>query len=412
MSHHITTPVLACFYAGGHLYALALALADACPDASGRGSRKSVARLAHESRSSERTTQSALRRLQADGWLHKEGAGAGGRGHTTCYRIDAAWLDAARQEIADASIEKRSPRLVPPPNQPAGQKGAELAPFADPETGGERVQFGPVKGAKKRLKGAAHGLHPNREQKTEHKPPYPPPAAPAVGVCAKTTNPEARTTSQPTTPLPAPPTGQRPGHDTAARPAEQGGALPEDLGTSAGGRGGVAGVGRAGGGHIAPGDGPGFAEFERLYPRVDAADRRPARRVWANLGEGAGQGPGAAKLARMHATLALDRARPQWCEQQGRFVPKLSRWLRGWLGDGPPDPLAQQAAEERQAKARRQAVAEAEAQRMAASVRAATVSATSPAVRAMRAAVRVGGEVSPTSAQRLMVPEVARGVAC
>ena len=162
MSHHITTPVLACFYGSGNLMLLAIALADACPDASGKNIYKAVARLAHESRTSVRTAQSALRRLQADGWLVKDSAGNGGRGHATRYRVDADWLARARQEIADASLDNRPPALVPPPVAWASEtkealdvKGAEVAPFMPVDNYPQRVQPEAVKGAEKRLKGEA-----------------------------------------------------------------------------------------------------------------------------------------------------------------------------------------------------------------------------------------------------------------
>lgn len=78
---------------GGELL-LALALADHCHD-DGKSIYIGVQSLAHKTRQGVRTVQLQLRRMQVSGWLMKVGAGHGGRGRHTVYRINPQWLKGA-----------------------------------------------------------------------------------------------------------------------------------------------------------------------------------------------------------------------------------------------------------------------------------------------------------------------------
>ena len=79
-----------------------------------------------------------------------------------------------------------------------------------------------------------------------------------------------------------------------------------------------------------------FSEFQNLeaeYPRQDPADRPKAFRVWKKLA------PDAVRVGAMLTVLAALKQSDQWRNDGGRYVPRLSRWLAGWLvGDGPPLP--------------------------------------------------------------------------
>lgn len=106
---------------GGGEFALALAIADYAW-ADGTNIFPGVDRLAVKSRQSVRSVQMQLRRMVAIGWLVEVKDKRGGRGKNTKYCINPSWL-----------------------------KGAELAPFIDPEKGAssasERVQSDALKGA-------------------------------------------------------------------------------------------------------------------------------------------------------------------------------------------------------------------------------------------------------------------------
>jgi DNA-binding Lrp family transcriptional regulator len=85
-----------------------------------------------------------------------------------------------------------------------------------------------------------------------------------------------------------------------------------------------------------PPESGGLSDFEKLeteYPRQDVADRDSAYRVWRQLR------PSSQKQGIMLAVLRGAKADPRWLSDDGRWVPKLSKWLRGWrVGEGPPVP--------------------------------------------------------------------------
>lgn len=63
------------------------------------------------------------------------------------------------------------------------------------------------------------------------------------------------------------------------------------------------------------------------YPRQDVADATAASRAYTRLA------PSAEDVRAMLAAIALQRQGPEWQRDGGRYVPKLSKWLRGW-GEG------------------------------------------------------------------------------
>jgi hypothetical protein len=272
MSHHMTSMVFQCFYAGGNTRLIALALADACADDSGAGiflAIDTVAQMADVNRS---TVQRTMARLLADNWLQREGGNVGGRGRTNTYNINPQWITAVAMERAEArQMGRRAGKVVPVlaelaavSPEGAGQttgpvdnsvKGGNLPPFTKPK----RVAFGALKGGKNGLKGGI-AVPPEQEQNTLT-PPYPP---------------------------------------------NRGGACD-------------------------------FSEFQNLeaeYPRQDPADRPKAFRIWKKLA------PDAQRVEAMRTVLSALKAGEQWRNDAGRYVPRLSRWLAGWLvGDGPPMPV-------------------------------------------------------------------------
>ena len=74
----------------GRMLILALALADIADD-SGDRIYPSVALLAHKTRQSERQVQRELKKFRELTWLQAKKIGTG-RGHTTRYRINPAWI--------------------------------------------------------------------------------------------------------------------------------------------------------------------------------------------------------------------------------------------------------------------------------------------------------------------------------
>lgn len=114
---------------GGGEFTLALALADHAHD-DGRKVFPYVASLAAKTRQSERTVQRQLVRMQEAGWLIAVGAGNGGRGRATEYRISPEWL---------AGGEPIRPSDSAP-------KGDNLSPFPGPSPDPERVTNGAEKG--------------------------------------------------------------------------------------------------------------------------------------------------------------------------------------------------------------------------------------------------------------------------
>ena len=314
MSTAMVSMVLDCFPTGGSLCLLAIAMADAADDEGG-SIFKSVATLAHQSKQSERTVQRVLPTLVDGGWLEVVDGGAGGRGRPTVYRISPGWITRCAMERARARVEGRKPARVElggaagggasgaepgvPPGSDPGLKGVNLSPFVEAQKGDKND----VKGDKNGLKGDSHGCHPNMNK--ERNTPLPP-----VGGCEVLQNPE-----QPT--------------------------APDAHGQGTGGP--QAGVGRVG----APKPGPkaapdglapdGFARLLAAYPRQDVADATAASRAFARLA------PSADDVRGMLAAIAMQRMSPEWTREGGRFVPKLSRWLRGW-GEGGREVAAQAAA--------------------------------------------------------------------
>lgn len=83
---------------------------------------------------------------------------------------------------------------------------------------------------------------------------------------------------------------------------------------------------------VAPKPGPsaapdGLALLLAAYPRQDVADATAASRAYTRLA------PSAEDVRAMLAAIALQRQSPDWQREGGRYVPKLSKWLRGW-GEG------------------------------------------------------------------------------
>ena len=312
--------VLDCFPSGGSLRCLAIALADAADD-DGENIYKSVATLAHQSVQSERTVQRVLPTLVDGGWLELVSDGSGGRGRPTVYRIAPAWITRCAMERARARVEGRKPQRVTlgpaadgggdgagahppalpgPPGAVAGvavdagsaQKGANLSPFTE----GQKGDKNSVKGDKNGLKGDSHGCHPNMNNKRN---------------------------------TPLPPVGggevlQNPGQPTAPDACGQGTGGPQ------------AGVGRVVAPVSAPGVAPkpgpsaapdGLALLLAAYPRQDVADATAASRAYTRLA------PSAEDVRAMLAAIELQRQSPDWQREGGRYVQKLSKWLRGW-GDG------------------------------------------------------------------------------
>lgn len=310
MSVSMVSMVLDCFPSGGSLRCLAIALADAADD-DGENIFKSVATLAHQSVQSERTVQRVLPTLVDGGWLEVVEGGSGGRGRPTVYRISPGWITRCAMERARARVEGRKPArvvlvgascapsgaavddlgdgggvgpaLVPKGDKPGG-KGVNLSPFSEPEKGDKND----VKGDKNGLKGDSHGCHPNMN-------------------------------NEPNTPLP--PVG---GGEVLQNPEQP--TAPDACGQGTGGP--QAGVGRCGAPLLAPGVAPdGLALLLAAYPRQDVADATAASRAYTRLA------PSAEDVRAMLAAIELQRQSPDWQREGGRYVQKLSRWLRGW-GDG------------------------------------------------------------------------------
>lgn len=320
MSTAMVSMVLDCFPSGGSMCLLAVAMADAADDEGGN-IFKSVATLAHQSKQSERTVQRALPMLVDGGWLELVSDGSGGRGRPRVYRIAPAWITRCAMERARARVEGRKPQRVTlgpaadgggdgagahppalpgPPGVVAGvavdagcaQKGVNLSPFMEWQKGDKNS----VKGDKNGLKGDSHGCHPNMN--IEPNTPLPP-----VGVGEVLQNPE-----QPTAPDAC---GQGPGGPQAG--VERCGAPLSVPG-------------------VAPKPGPsaspdGLALLLAAYPRQDVADATAASRAYTRLA------PSAEDVRTMLAAIELQRQSPDWQREGGRYVPKLSKWLRGW-GEG------------------------------------------------------------------------------
>jgi hypothetical protein len=272
MSHHMTSAVFQCFYDGGNVRLIALALADACVDETGEGIFLAVDTLAQMADVNRSTVQRTVAKLLADRWLLRPGGNVGGRGRTNTYNINPEWVTAVAVERARArQAGQRAGKVLPPvrPDDAGGQKGDNLSPFSGavhgpvdesvkggnlpPFSKPERVANSTIKGGKNGLKGGT-AMPPEQEQNTL------------------------------TAPLPPSTGGERD-----------------------------------------------FEQLESEYPRQDVADRVAAHRVWRKLA------PNAQRQGAMLVALRAMKASAQWQADGGRWVPKLSRWLRGWLvGDGPP----------------------------------------------------------------------------
>lgn len=221
MSHHMTSAVFQCFYAGGNTRLIALALADACADESGEGIYLSIDTVAQMAAVGRSTVKRAMAQLLAEGWVLREGGNTGGRGRTNTYNINPDWITAVAVERARArQAGQRAGKVMPPaPRAPADVtgcgtqkpgpvdksiKGFNLNPFIKPKRGSNSA----LKGFKNDLKGFTH-VNPEQEQNTL------------------------------TPPLPPEPGGVR------------------DLSE--------------------------FQALESEYPRQDPADRKPAQRVWLQI---------------------------------------------------------------------------------------------------------------------------------
>jgi hypothetical protein len=91
MSVSVMSKVMKHYPGQGGEYTLAICLADFAND-DGASIFPSVARLAHNSRQSERTVQRQLKRMVSEGWLEIMAEG-GGKCRATRYRISPVWID-------------------------------------------------------------------------------------------------------------------------------------------------------------------------------------------------------------------------------------------------------------------------------------------------------------------------------
>lgn len=142
----MTSAVFQCFYDGGNVRLIALALADACADESGAGIFLAVATVAQMADVNRSTVQRTMARLLADGWLLRDGGNVGGRGRTNTYNINPDWITAVAVERARArQAGQRAGKVMPPaPRAPADGEGdgpQEAAPTDAPVKGGKLPPF-------------------------------------------------------------------------------------------------------------------------------------------------------------------------------------------------------------------------------------------------------------------------------
>ncbi len=93
MSVEVMSAVFKRYPNGGGEMLLALALADRARDDGVLMQIDSVAELARKTRQTERGVQIQLRRMCEMGWLHLVRQSDGGRGRSSVYRIDQAWIN-------------------------------------------------------------------------------------------------------------------------------------------------------------------------------------------------------------------------------------------------------------------------------------------------------------------------------
>lgn len=189
MSHHITSAVFQCFYAGGNTRLIALALADACADESGAGIFLAVDTVAQMADVSRATVQRTMSKLLADGWLLRTSDNSGGRGRSNSYNINPDWITAVAVERARArQAGERAAKVFPtrpendfscavtnPVDNP--QKGSKLTPFTDRKRVANQNQKGiknDVKGIKNGLKGSIAVLPEQEQEQNTNNTPLPP----------------------------------------------------------------------------------------------------------------------------------------------------------------------------------------------------------------------------------------------
>ena len=127
MSVEVMSQVFKRFPLGGGIRLLALALADHASD-DGTRVYPSVPLLAQKTLQSERTVQYQLRQLSNMGWLRIVRESRGGKGNTTEYRIDPAWVNGA---TTIAPLDPPQPVQSGPPDD---RNGAIFAPLDTGQT--------------------------------------------------------------------------------------------------------------------------------------------------------------------------------------------------------------------------------------------------------------------------------------
>lgn len=114
MSHAVESLVRHCFRGeSGRQRDVALAIADGCPDHTGERMYKAISTIAHLADVGHSTAERAIAHFVKVGWLIKVRSGGYGPRSTTEYKINPVWMDLASQEIAAAYAERRLSRRVP-----------------------------------------------------------------------------------------------------------------------------------------------------------------------------------------------------------------------------------------------------------------------------------------------------------
>lgn len=128
-------------FAGGEKL-LAVKLADNAHD-NGCSIFPSVATLSRQTHQSERTIQYQLKRMLARGWLVLVKHAHGGRGHAREYRIHPDFISAYDSRTLPEQRPTWEFKCVDKEGDKQALKGANIAPFTEPE----RVQSETLKGA-------------------------------------------------------------------------------------------------------------------------------------------------------------------------------------------------------------------------------------------------------------------------
>lgn len=265
MSVKIMAQVFDRYHSGGGERLLALALAD-CASDDGTRIFPSVPLLAKMSAQSERSVQRQTTAMLASGWLVLVRKSTGRRGDTTEYRVSPEWLAGGAPVPPQQAADRATRRKL------TGDKMAPVQAVDKPSkhasTGDTAVS--PVRVTPEVSTGDT-AVSPNPSLPIKEIPPHAPPSGGSRGFPQTAERPEPRTHVDPQPPA-------RSGADA------------------------------------------GFDELLRRYPRK--VDQLAARREWGRIA------PSAALQREMLEAVGRWNASEEWRREQGRFVPKLARWLR------------------------------------------------------------------------------------